>query len=193
MLKHSAILNRVEQYKQKQGISYTNSNSHIFLTLKVFLSVFFSWNIIMNLLTVLSWSLRIGTESFKYVSDSFYTILGLTVFTIIGFVFVFTKLKLVGTVILPIASIYTMFVYAPLLEDATNTLGYKTIFFTRHVIPNAAIAIIALIMLSIILFAHFKSIRLYKNTEKTIYKEYINNKEKNNLDITWEEYLDTIE
>lgn len=193
MKKHSAILNRVEQYKQKQGINYTNSNSRIFLTLKVFLSVFFTWSVIMNLLTILSWSLRIGTESFKYVTDNFYTILFLTILSIIGFVFVFTKLKLVGTIILPIASIYTMFVYAPLLEDATNKLGYKTIFFTRHVIPNAAIAIIALIMLSIILFAHFKSISLYKNTEKTIYKEYTNKKEKNNLDITWEEYLDTIE
>ncbi|MDD6478529.1 MAG: hypothetical protein PUF48_01780 [Oscillospiraceae bacterium] len=193
MKKHSAILNRVEQYKQKQGINYTNSSSRIFLILKVFLSVFFTWSVIMNLLTILSWSLRIGTESFKYVSDNFYTILFLTILSIIGFVFVFTKLKLVGTIILPIPSIYTMFVYAPLLEDATNTLGYKTIFFTRHVIPNVAIAIIALIMLSIILFAHFKSISLYKNTEKTIYKEYADKKEKNNLDITWEEYLDTIE
>lgn len=192
MKKNSKILDRVEQYKQKKGISYINSDSRVFKTSKVFLCIFFAWAIVMNLLTVLSWSLRIGTENFKYISTSFYTVLFISLLSIAGFVFVFTKIKLIGAIISSVASIFTIITYAPLLKDATLKLGYKTIFFTRHLIPHTAIAIISLIMLSILLIYYFKSNSLYKKIEKTIYEEYAVKKEKDNLNITWEEYLATI-
>jgi len=192
MKKNPKILDRVEQYKRKKGISYINADSTFFKTSKVFLCIFFAWAIVMNLLTVLSWSLKIGTEGFKYVSISFYTILIVSLLSIAGFVLVFTRKKLIGVIISPVASILTIIAYAPLLKDATMKLGYKTIFFTRHLIPHAGITVFSLIMLFTLLIYHFKSNVLYKKLEKTIYEEYTAKKEKDNLNITWEEYLNTI-
>jgi len=192
MKKHPKLLDRVEQYKRKRGINYINSNSTAFRTLKVLFSLFFAWAIVMNLLTILSWSLRIGNETFKYVSVIFYTLLFCSALTVLGFVFIFTKIKVVGFVISIFVSIFTIISYAPLLEDASQQLGYKTIFFTRHFIPHTAIVVISLIMLLILLIAQFKLNNLYKKIEKTLYEEYVDKKEKDNLDITWEEYLDSI-
>ena len=53
MNKHPKIIDRVEQYKFKRGISYINSDSNVFKVFKVFISLFFAWAIIMNLLMLL--------------------------------------------------------------------------------------------------------------------------------------------
>ena len=47
-------------------------------------------------------------------------------------------------------------------------------------------------MLSVLVVSHFKFTKLYKKIENTVYEEYENKKETENLNITWEEYLDTI-
>ena len=192
MKKHPKILDRVEQYKIKRGINYINSDSSFFKTSKVFFCIFFAWAIIMNLLTILSWSLRIGNDSFKYVSVGFYTLLGCTIFSILGLVLIFTKLNYVGFGVSVVTSAFTVITYAPLLQDATQPLGYKTIFFTRHFIPHAAIFLISLVLLVILIINYVKSTKLYKRIEKTVYEEYVIKKETKELDITWDEYLDTI-
>lgn len=189
---NQAIINRVEQYQNKRGITYIKPNSKIFSVLKILLSVFFLWGFVMNLLTILSWSLRIGTESFKGVSDTFYSLLIFTILGLLGYILSLTKLKLAGILISVFSSVFTIIIYAPLLKDATMALGYKTIFFTRHLIPLTAVVIISLIILSVLIVSYFKFTKLYKKIEKTIYEEYESKKETENLNITWEEYLDTI-
>ncbi|MBE6732623.1 MAG: hypothetical protein E7561_01330 [Ruminococcaceae bacterium] len=192
MKKNQTIINRVEQYEYKRGITYIKSSGKFFGALKIFFSVFFVWAFIMNFLTVLSWSLKIGTELFKSVSNTFYTLLFFTALSLLGYIFSLTKLKLIGIFISIFSSIFTVIVYAPLLKDATTTLGYKTIFFTRHLIPHTAIVIVSLMMLLVLVISYFKFTNLYKKIEKTLYEEYKTKKETENIDITWEEYLDTI-
>lgn len=192
MKKNQSIINRVEQYEFKRGISYIKSNGKFFVTLKIFLSIFFAWAITMNLLTVLSWSIRINTDSFKYISDAFYTMVIFTAISILGFILCFTKFKTIGLFTSICSSIFTIIVYAPLLEDATQTFGYKTIFYTRHLIPHAMIVCMALIMIFVILVEFYKFSATYKKIEKNLYEEFINKKETEALTLTWDEYLESI-
>ena len=186
-------MNRVEQYEYKKGISYLKTDGKFYLTLKVLISIFFVWAISMNMLAVLSWGIRIGNESFKHVANAFFTLLTCGILSIIGFVFIFTKLKVAGLIISIFTSIFTVITYAPLLQDGTVILGYKTIYFTRHFIPYAMVTILSILMFVVVLIEYFKYNTNYKRIEKNLYTEYSLMRENENLDITWEEYLNTIE
>lgn len=193
MKKNQIIMNRVEQYEYKKGISYLKTDGKFYLTLKVLISIFFAWAISMNMLAVLSWGIRIGNESFKHVANEFFTLLSFGVLSIIGFVLIFTKLKAAGLIVSIVTSIFTIITYAPLLQDGTVILGYKTIYFTRHFIPYAMVTILAMLMFVVVLIEYFKYNKNYKRIEKNLNTEYSLMRENENLDITWEEYLNTIE
>lgn len=193
MKKNPSIVSRVEMYEYKKGISYLKTDGKLFLTSKIFLSIFFAWAIIMNLLLVLSWGMRVGHESFKSVANDFYTLLCCSILSIIGFVLVFTKIKIVGTLVSIITSVFTAIVCANLLEDATYTLGYKTIYFTRHFIPHAMIVIISIIMMVVIITEFIKFNASYKKIEKNLYDEFLKNNPLDSSNVAWEEYLNNIE
>ena len=193
MKRNPLILSRVEQYEYKKGITYTKTDGKLFCTLKIFLSIFFAWAIIMNLLSVLSWGMRIGHDSFNSVSNAFYTSLFCSILSILGYVLIFTKIKIIGTAVSIITSIFTIITYAPLLEDATTKLGYKTIYFTRHFIPHAMIILLSVAILVIIITEFYKFNSTYKKIEKNLYDEFIKNNPIENSDIAWEDYLNTIE
>lgn len=193
MKKNQIIMNRVEQYEYKKGISYLKTDGKFYFTLKVLISIFFAWAISMNILAVLSWGIRIGNESFKHVANEFFTLLSFGILSIIGFVLIFTKLKAAGIIASIVTSIFTIITYAPLLQDGTVILGYKTIYFTRHFIPYAMVTILAILMFIVVLIEYFKYNANYKRIEKNLYTEYSLMRENENLDITWEEYLNTIE
>lgn len=193
MKKNQMIMNRVEQYEYKKGIYYLKTDGKFYLTLKVLISIFFAWAISMNMLAVLSWGIRIGNESFKHVANEFFTLLSFGVLSIIGFVLIFTKLKAAGLIVSIVTSIFTIITYAPLLQDGTMVLGYKTIYFTRHFIPYAMVTILAILMFIVVLIECFKYNANYKRIEKNLYTEFSLMRENENVDITWEEYLNTIE
>ena len=193
MKRNPSIVSRVEQYEYKRGINYLKTDGNLFMALKILLVIFFIWAMATNLLSVLSWGMRIGHDSFKSVANDFYTLLFCSILTIVGFVLAFTKIKIVGTIVSIFTSVFTVISFSHLLEDGTGILGYKTIYFTRHFIPHAMIVIISILMIVVIVTEFIKFNASYKKIEKNLYDDFIKTNPIETSDIAWEEYLNNIE
>ena len=185
---NNEIINRVRQYEEKRGISYAKAEGKLFSSLKIIYTILFAYTMAINLLFILGWALMSGTESFKYITDSLYTIIACTGITIVGFVLICTKLKFWGNVISIFPLVFSVLIFARLLEDATIRFGYKISFYWRHLGPIAVMVLLLIFMSAIIIREKICFNKNYKKVINVIYEEYMSIP-KEEQEISWEEYL----
>lgn len=188
MKKQNEIIKRVKQYEEKRGISYAKTDGRLFGTLKVIYTILFAYTMAINILFILGWLLMSGTESFKYITDSLYTIIGCTGLIIAGFVLICTRLKLLGSALSILPLILSVLTFARLLEDATLRFGYKISFYWRHLAPITIMLLLLIFMIVIIVKEKIIFNSNYKKVVNVIYAEYLTvNKEDST--VSWEEFL----
>ena len=170
----SETVSKVERYEYKRGIKYAKVDGKLFNSLKVLYTITFAYNNLINLLFILGWLLMSGTESFKYITESLYIIIGCTVINVIGFIFICTKIKIAGiiTSIIPLG--FSLLTFARLLEDATIRFGYKISFYWRHLAPITLMSFFLIFMLIIIIREKVKFKSTLKKIEEIIYNETVN-------------------
>lgn len=190
MKREANILDYVEKYKYKYGISYADEKSNlvkrIYIFIKIFLIYLVAYILIFN--TSLLFNSQKKDFSFSAINDSayakdYYILLGCFLFLIVTLICA-KKNKLftaAGLIILPVA--------VECLKDATRDgLNYMTSFYCGAIPAYVAVLLITA-LLFILIRAKIKTKRIYDMLLDGLYRQYgTENGEKLNED-EWQEFL----
>ena len=190
MKKQANILEYVENYKYKYGISYADEKSELVRKLYKFIKLFTIFMIGFIFVFNLSLLFRAQTENFSflainnsaYVTD-FYVLLGCLVLLITLLIFS-KKSKLftvIGLIVLPVA--------VECFKAATSSnLTYMTTFYVGAIPAYVAVLLIAA-LLFILLRAKVKANRIYDMLVDGLYKQYGSKDGEKLTEEQWQEFL----
>ncbi|MBQ7045874.1 MAG: hypothetical protein IJN65_05210 [Clostridia bacterium] len=149
------VLSKTRQALFKSGVHYASVDESLYKTLKIGYILFFLWAFFINVAHVLSYALKISGNGGHYIIDDItlsdmknsIIFIAITTFLLIGaYVFAIFNKHIVFTALSSISCLVMFFHFKNIYAFNLSVEGIKSSFYTRHVIPLAAMFIIGAIM-----------------------------------------------
>ena len=189
MKKNSNILEYVEKYKYKYGISYAKDGGSLVNTLSVVAYIVWIYTFFMTALYIIgmSFSLSVGGADFNYIANSFITIcLGACVM-IVGAALYLCKQKIIGSSLTIISQPFMVMAYYHATRNSAGELNAS--FYWRHAVPAALLFILAVWILIVLMRANVKTNKLYNMLIDGLYKQYGKKDGETLSEEQWDEFL----
>ena len=172
MKKNRNILDYVEKYKYKYGISYAEDGGKLVNTMSVLMYIAWVYAFIMTAFFALGTAFRLSSDNadFGYIANSFITILSCAVVMIAGFVLCLCRKKIIGCALNAAAQPFMFFAYLHITRDSAGQLNSS--FYWRHAIPAVAIFLLAVLIIAVIIRAKIKTNKIYTGLVEGLYKQY---------------------
>ena len=181
MKKNKNILEKVESYKYKRGISFATAQGTLYKTFKIIATVAFVWFLVFNLLYILSGFLNLSDVNTNEIKENLISIMCCTALLSFGFILNCTKLHLIGSLIIPLPLIYNILIFYQMISSVSNNsdvidasnyiLNMPPLFYYRHLIPAFLLLICCIVMAIIDIRANIKNNKLYDHIASCLYKE----------------------
>ena len=189
MKMQEGVLRRVRAVEEKNGIKYAKTDGRLYKTLRTFYIIIFAYTMVINLFYIMSRAFVYGgTDGFKDIANCFISVCICTGLMIAGFVLSFFRFKTAAGIMSIVPEIFLIPVFGVELRDSLGFMGFKTLFYWRHLVPLALLAILMTATTVIALRAKFKTEKQYKKVTDNLYKRY----KESGADISdgqWEEFL----
>ena len=201
MKKNENILNRLEQYKYKRGISYATTDGKLYKGLRIFTTLSFIYFIIFNLLFLLAELMMISLNNVKFsdVQGIVISVATCTVLIIAGYILNCTKFRLAGAILPLLPLIFNILVFYQAVSNASNTSGVldtsnyifnlPPFFYYRHLIPTVLLFVGFAFMAIIDIRARQKTNKLYRHLTESLYLQYKPEERSELTDEDWDNFL----
>lgn len=188
MKKQANILEYVEKYKYKYGISYADENSNLVKKLSVVTSLVWIYSIAIFTLTVLSFSLNFygGSMNFSEFSGVYITTIVGLVGLIVAAILYRRKQKIIGLVIATVSQLAVLYVHE---EISMYGLNYFAGFYWKYLIPTIVFACLAAAIIFVLVRAIIKTNRIYNMLVYGLYKKYGSENGEKLSEEQWQEFL----
>jgi len=196
MKKYDSILKRVEEFEYKMGVTYAKVDGKLFKGLSIFNLLAVIYLVGVNALATVAF-LFTKANSAKGITvvsnQQLIFILLFTLMEIVSVVFLFKKLKITGAVLGIIPIPYLTYIFIRLCEGyESGFFGVNIVFYYRHLPSLAIITLCCVIMFIIALRQRIITKRTYNRIFTNIYTNYSNEKKKDGLEVSddeWEEFI----
>lgn len=190
MKKNANILDYLEQYKYKYGISYLADNKKLVKGLTVtavlvWIYTFF-WSLMIVLGTLID--LKGGKVFDGDGKNSFITIISCMGLMVVSAVLLCFKDKIFSSAILILSQPVMIMAFAHSTENVTG-LGYIAAFYWRHLIPSIILILLSIFILVIFVGAKIKANKLYNFIVEGLYRQYGTKDGEKLTDEQWQEFL----
>ncbi len=192
MKKNSAVLKRVEKYRERRGIRIIDQKSKLYLISKVMYITSFAWFILFHLFYVIGIGVALSASTvehpIKIIANEVYVIIGTTVAMTVGFVLVLLKKHLAGGIINLIVLPVDVYQFYVLLILKGREIDSMTKFIWRHLVPSVLMLVFCTILCVIAFRVKALLNRDYKRVLEAL---YITHKERlgSGSEEEWEELL----
>lgn len=173
MKKYAYIKEKVKKIEYKLGTNYTKTDSNGYKYLRILNALCIIYLAGVNILTLLSASLRekyLGNKYFEPVT--FWLLIAGTCFEIAAIVLNRLNFSITANILSIIPLPYFLCVFAPMLTHPDGLWGYRSEFYFRHLISYVLILIFSFAMLFIAIRQHIKTRKLYNRVLDNIYEEF---------------------
>lgn len=189
MKKNANILECVEKYKYKYGISYAIDGGRLVSTLSVISYFVWIYTIFMTALFIISTSfmLSVGSADFNYIANSFSTICIGAGVMIAGAVLYLCKQKILGAAATIVAQPVMVMTYFHITRNSAGILNMS--FYWRHAVPAVILFGLSLWIMIVLIRAKIKTNKLYDMLVEGLYKQYGKNDGETLTETEWDEFL----
>ena len=189
MKKNANILECVEKYKYKYGISYAIDGGRLVSTLSVISYFVWIYTIFMTALFIISTSfmLSVGSADFNYIANSFSTICIGAAVMIAGAVLYLCKQKILGAAATIVAQPVMVMAYFHITRNSAGILNMS--FYWRHAVPAVILFGLSLWIVIVLIRAKIKTNKLYDMLVEGLYKQYGKNDGETLTETEWDEFL----
>ncbi|MBQ6847583.1 MAG: hypothetical protein IJO62_01550 [Clostridia bacterium] len=191
MKMNNGILEIVKRLEAKNDIRYATANDIFYKILKVIYISTVCYELIINLLYMLSMYLNDRADTSQGFLAYIITPLVCSLLLIVGFIFQLKKINIAGAVLSVVPSIVLIFFFRSITYAVeANTL--MTVYYWRHLAPALIISLTGFIMSFIAVRANIKLRKMYDKVVNSIYENYkVNLAEGGELSSEqWEEFLE---
>lgn len=189
MKKNANILEYVEKYKYKYGISYAQDGGRLVNTLSVISYFVWIYTFFMTALYIIgmSFSLSVGGADFNYIANSFITICVGAGVMIVGAALYLCKQKIIGSALTIISQPFMVMAFYHATRNSAGELN--TSFYWRHAAPAAILLGLAVWILIVLIRANIKTNKLYNMLVDGLYKQYGKKDGESLTEEQWNEFL----
>lgn len=189
MKKNANILEYVEKYKYKYGISYANEDGRLVKTLSVISYIVWIYTFFMTALFVFStcFMFKFGAVDFDYIANAFITISVGAFIMIVGAALYLCKQKIIGCAANAFVQPFMILAYSHLTRNSAGIINFS--FYWRHAIPAAILFCLALWIMAVLIRANIKTTKLYNMLVDGLYKQYGKKDGETLTEEQWQEFL----
>lgn len=191
MKRQANILDYVEKYKYKYGISYATKDGKLVKSLTVLSSIVWVYSIFWTALFILSVALNIsnGLVEYSYIAKDFITICSGAVIMVVAAVLLCFKQKFFASIAAFLPQLFMIFSFARFCEDIDGLFGYIAKFYWCHLIPSVLLMLFTALIAVILIRAKIKTDKLYDILLDGLYKQYGKKDGENLTEEQWNEFL----
>ncbi len=188
MKKNANILEYVEKYKYKYGISYAVEGGKLAKTLGIITSIVWIYSFFVLMLSILSFAMNFAAGALDYsrLSNVFITTIVCAVVMIIAAVFYVCRQKIIGLIIGIAVQPFIVLAYESI---SVYGLGYFPSFYWKFLVPAIIFVIFAAFLLVVLIRATIKTNKLYNMLVEGLYRQYGTRDGEKLTDIEWDEFL----
>lgn len=188
MKKNANILDYVEKYKYKYGISYAQDGGKLVKALSVITSIVWVYSFFMLALSILSFAMNFAVDKLSYadLSGVFYTTIACAAAMIAAAVLFVCKQKIAGCIVTIVTQPFVVLAHAPI---SVYGMGYVAGFYWKYAVPTAILVLLAALLLFVLIRANIKTNRLYNMLVEGLYKQYGTKDGEKLTDTEWDEFL----
>lgn len=189
MKKNANILEYVEKYKYKYGISNVSDNNKIMNFLTVLAGICWCYAFFMAMVFILGtcMQLKIGHVDFEFFKNSFYSIIIGTVLMIVAAFLLCCKQKIAACITSIVSQPVMVIAFAHLMKDPIGDLKFS--FYWRHAIPAILLVFFAVLVLIALINGIVKDNKLYDMLVEGLYKQYGTRDGEKLSEDEWNEFL----
>ncbi len=189
MKKNANILEYVEKYKYKYGISYAQEGGKLVKTLSVISYIVWIYTFFMTALFLISTGLMlsVGNADFSYIANSFITICTGAGVMIAGAALYLCKQKILGAAATIVAQPFMVMAYSHITRNSAGVINLS--FYWRHAVPAAILLCLAIWILVVLIRAKVKTNKLYDMLVDGLYKQYGKKDGETLSEEDWQEFL----
>ena len=188
MKKNTNILEYVEKYKYKYGISYAVDGGKLVKGLTTATSIVWVYSFIMLALSILSFAMNFqgGKLDYNKFSNVFITTIVCTVAMIAAAILFICKQKIIGLAAAIITQPFIVLAYEPI---SVYSIGYVAGFYWKYLVPAIVFVLFAAILLFVLIRAKVKTNKLYNMIVNGLYKQYGKKDGETLTEEQWQEFL----
>lgn len=188
MKKNTNILEYVEKYKYKYGISYAEEGGKLVKGLTTATSIVWVYSFIMLALSILSFAMNFqgGILDYNKFSNVFITTIVCTVAMIAAAILFICKQKIIGLVAAIITQPFIVLAYEPI---SVYGIGYVAGFYWKYLVPAIVFVLFAAILLFVLIRANVKTTKLYNMLLDGLYRQYGKKDGEKLSEEEWQEFL----
>lgn len=188
MKKNANILEYVEKYKYKYGISYAQEGGKLVKIISTITAIVWVYSFFMLVLSILSFAMNFAAGVLDYgdLSNVFITTIVCTAAMTVAAVLFVCKQKICACIVAIVTQPFVVLAYEPISVYGT---GHLSSFYWKFAIPAALLIIFAAILLFLLIRAKIKTDKIYNSLVEGLYKQY-GKKDGETLDeAQWDEFL----
>ena len=191
MKKNATIVNKVNKLEEKHGIKYAKDGGALVKTLFALSVITWVYILFMNFIVFCSVAINLnrGLADFSYISDAFITTIVCTVTLIIGACLYFCNVKIIGCVVELFSLPFMLLSFTFFTHDIDGFLGFLSVFYWRHAVPIALLALFVIWLLVILIRAELKFRKIYNRVVDNLYRVHSTEAGKRFSDEEWDEFL----
>ena len=188
MKKSTNILEYVEKYKYKYGISYAVDGGKLVKGLTTATSIVWVYSFIMLALSILSFAMNFqgGRLDYNKLSNVFITTIVCTVAMVAAAILFICKQKIIGLAAAIITQPSIVLAYEPI---SVYGIGYVAGFYWKYLVPAIVFVLFATILLFVLIRANVKTNKLYNMLVDGLYKQYGKKDGETLTEEQWNEFL----
>ena len=188
MKKSTNILEYVEKYKYKYGISYAVDGGKLVKGLTTATSIVWVYSFIMLALSILSFAMNFqgGRLDYNKLSNVFITTIVCTVAMVAAAILFICKQKIIGLAAAIITQPFIVLAYEPI---SVYGIGYVAGFYWKYLVPAIVFVLFATILLFVLIRAKVKTNKLYNMLVNGLYKQYGKKDGETLTEEQWNEFL----
>ena len=188
MKKNTNILEYVEKYKYKYGISYAVDGGKLVKGLTTATSNVWVYSFIMLALSILSFAMNFqgGRLDYNKLSNVFITTIVCTVAMVAAAILFICKQKIIGLAAAIITQPFIVLAYEPI---SVYGIGYVAGFYWKYLVPAIVFVLFATILLFVLIRANVKTNKLYNMLVDGLYKQYGKKDGETLTEAQWNEFL----
>ena len=188
MKKNANILDYVEKYKYKYGISYAQEGGKLVKHLSIYTSIVWVYSFFILALSILSFALNFaaGALDYSYLGNVFISTIVYAVVMIVSAAFFVCMKKIVALIIGIAVQPAIVITYMPI---SAYGMGYLPSFYWKFLVPSIVLVILAAILLIVLIRAYVKTTKLYNLLVEGLYKQYGTRDGEKLTDSEWDEFL----
>lgn len=192
MKKYDSIMRRVVEVEEKAGIVYARPDGALYRGLRTCFTLAYFYKLFMNLIYVGgSIFMHYDSETFVMATETVITVSICTAVMIIGWVLLYTKLKIIANFVSIVALPVQLTAFAGVMRDSLGQI--RSQYYWMHLVPIIIMLLFAVWMLVIIFRARYLTNAQYKRIVGNLYDTYHEKISGDNpdgiSDELWEDFL----